>query len=180
VSGQVENRAEPNAPLINKKQEVILVCIFHPHSWPLLPSENDREETGTTLNLFPRDKETSVAFHLQLQVCLNDASSGFAENHMKPTMIETVFYVAASYDIFMTPAVFGVSKADCEHSEVIETKRLNLEARGGIEPPIMVLQTIALPLGDRATGLKRSGAAEAGETVLRRPVPYSALHLQTC
>ena len=29
-----------------------------------------------------------------------------------------------------------------------------LEARGGIEPPIMVLQTIALPLGDRATGLK--------------------------
>src|SRR5713101_639565 len=27
-----------------------------------------------------------------------------------------------------------------------------LEARGGIEPPIMVLQTIALPLGDRATG----------------------------
>jgi hypothetical protein len=26
-----------------------------------------------------------------------------------------------------------------------------LEARGGIEPPIMVLQTIALPLGDRAT-----------------------------
>ena len=30
----------------------------------------------------------------------------------------------------------------------------DLEARGGIEPPIMVLQTIALPLGDRATGLK--------------------------
>jgi hypothetical protein len=29
-----------------------------------------------------------------------------------------------------------------------------LEARGGIEPPIMVLQTIALPLGDRATGLE--------------------------
>src|SRR5260370_3507386 len=27
----------------------------------------------------------------------------------------------------------------------------SLEARGGIEPPIMVLQTIALPLGDRAT-----------------------------
>ena len=25
-----------------------------------------------------------------------------------------------------------------------------MEARGGIEPPIMVLQTIALPLGDRA------------------------------
>ena len=29
-----------------------------------------------------------------------------------------------------------------------------LEARGGIEPPIMVLQTIALPLGDRATALR--------------------------
>ena len=25
-----------------------------------------------------------------------------------------------------------------------------MEARGGIEPPITVLQTIALPLGDRA------------------------------
>jgi hypothetical protein len=31
-------------------------------------------------------------------------------------------------------------------------KQKTLEARGGIEPPIMVLQTIALPLGDRATG----------------------------
>jgi hypothetical protein len=29
-------------------------------------------------------------------------------------------------------------------------KQRILEARGGIEPPIMVLQTIALPLGDRA------------------------------
>jgi hypothetical protein len=28
--------------------------------------------------------------------------------------------------------------------------RENLEARGGIEPPIKVLQTFALPLGDRA------------------------------
>jgi hypothetical protein len=27
---------------------------------------------------------------------------------------------------------------------------LGLEARGGIEPPIKVLQTFALPLGDRA------------------------------
>jgi hypothetical protein len=33
-------------------------------------------------------------------------------------------------------------------------KREKLEARGGIEPPIMVLQTIALPLGDRAFGGK--------------------------
>jgi hypothetical protein len=30
-----------------------------------------------------------------------------------------------------------------------------LEARGGIEPPIMVLQTIALPLGYRAAGGKK-------------------------
>ena len=35
-----------------------------------------------------------------------------------------------------------------------QLERKILEARGGIEPPIMVLQTIALPLGDRATGLK--------------------------
>ncbi len=28
-----------------------------------------------------------------------------------------------------------------------------MEARGGIEPPIKVLQTYALPLGDRADGL---------------------------
>ncbi len=33
-----------------------------------------------------------------------------------------------------------------------EEENERLEARGGIEPPIMVLQTIALPLGDRATG----------------------------
>ena len=31
----------------------------------------------------------------------------------------------------------------------------NLEARGGIEPPIKVLQTFALPLGDRAAGRKK-------------------------
>ena len=30
------------------------------------------------------------------------------------------------------------------------SKREELEARGGIEPPIKVLQTYALPLGDRA------------------------------
>ena len=34
------------------------------------------------------------------------------------------------------------------------SREKKLEARGGIEPPIMVLQTIALPLGDRATGGK--------------------------
>jgi hypothetical protein len=31
-----------------------------------------------------------------------------------------------------------------------DRKSLKLEARGGIEPPIKVLQTFALPLGDRA------------------------------
>jgi hypothetical protein len=31
-----------------------------------------------------------------------------------------------------------------------------LEARGGIEPPMKVLQTFALPLGYRATEFKRS------------------------
>src|SRR6202035_5099184 len=31
------------------------------------------------------------------------------------------------------------------------TSAANLEARGGIEPPIKVLQTFALPLGDRAS-----------------------------
>jgi hypothetical protein len=30
-----------------------------------------------------------------------------------------------------------------------------LEARGGVEPPIKVLQTLALPLGYRAAGRKK-------------------------
>jgi hypothetical protein len=33
-----------------------------------------------------------------------------------------------------------------------------LEARGGIEPPIKVLQTFALPLGDRAPGSGKNQA----------------------
>ncbi len=32
-------------------------------------------------------------------------------------------------------------------------KTAALEARGGIEPPIKVLQTFALPLGDRASNV---------------------------
>jgi hypothetical protein len=32
--------------------------------------------------------------------------------------------------------------------------REKLEARGGIEPPIKVLQTFALPLGDRAPSMR--------------------------
>ncbi len=34
--------------------------------------------------------------------------------------------------------------------EVSRTQAAILEARGGIEPPMKVLQTFALPLGDRA------------------------------
>ena len=48
-----------------------------------------------------------------------------------------------------------------------------MEARGGIEPPMMVLQTIALPLGDRATERMRPGAAKAGER--KKPSPPSPL-----
>jgi hypothetical protein len=44
-----------------------------------------------------------------------------------------------------------------------------MEARGGIEPPIKVLQTYALPLGDRATGLRQKQiiASEAQVNVLK-------------
>ena len=54
---------------------------------------------------------------------------------------------------------------------------LGLEARGGIEPPIMVLQTIALPLGDRAAG----GEDLRGEdrTDAFALSSYSVLHQQT-
>jgi hypothetical protein len=41
-----------------------------------------------------------------------------------------------------------------------------MEARGGIEPPMMVLQTIALPLGDRATERMMPGAANAALQLL--------------
>jgi hypothetical protein len=37
-----------------------------------------------------------------------------------------------------------------------------LEARGGIEPPIKVLQTFALPLGDRASVQTHSTRLEPG------------------
>ena len=48
-----------------------------------------------------------------------------------------------------------------------------LEARGGIEPPIMVLQTIAIPLGDRATEPKEIWNGEGrGEG---EPPPSSSL-----
>jgi hypothetical protein len=73
----------------------------------------------------------------------------------------------------------------------------NLEARGGIEPPVKVLQTFALPLGHRAGKLKSvivvsfqqritqhllltflTEAAKAGESGLRRPVSCSALQIR--
>ena len=37
-----------------------------------------------------------------------------------------------------------------------------MEARGGIEPPIKVLQTFALPLGDRATESGRNYLTSSG------------------
>ena len=41
------------------------------------------------------------------------------------------------------------------HLNSMQEQGLNggLEARGGVEPPIKVLQTFALPLGDRASGV---------------------------
>src|SRR6266852_2951236 len=50
----------------------------------------------------------------------------------------------------MTMAVEFAQRAGAHRGKTFGSE--NLEARGGIEPPIMVLQTIALPLGDRATG----------------------------
>jgi hypothetical protein len=61
-----------------------------------------------------------------------------------------------------------------------------MEARGGIEPPMMVLQTIALPLGDRATEQNEIWNSEGRER--RKASPPSSLlcttnfcrsHLQT-
>src|SRR5260370_24795755 len=42
-----------------------------------------------------------------------------------------------------------------------EEEKQRLEARGGIEPPIMVLQTIALPLGYRAAERNEIWTADA-------------------
>jgi hypothetical protein len=53
-----------------------------------------------------------------------------------------------------------------------------LEARGGIEPPIMVLQTIALPLGDRAAGLKSCQFSVISYQSGRKCAEASVLHLQ--
>ena len=46
----------------------------------------------------------------------------------------------------------------------------NLEARGGIEPPIEVLQTSALPLGYRAFKVKKP--ALAGYEILERETGF--------
>jgi hypothetical protein len=54
-----------------------------------------------------------------------------------------------------------------------------LEARGGIEPPIMVLQTIALPLGDRATGLKSCQFSTISYQPGKKCAGASVPHLQT-
>src|SRR6266481_2851330 len=53
------------------------------------------------------------------------------------------------------------------------TMDLGLEARGGIEPPIKVLQTFALPLGDRAS------VQGAGADRLRANLPIDQRWLAT-
>ena len=43
----------------------------------------------------------------------------------------------------------------------------SLEARGGVEPPIKVLQTFALPLGDRASGVSILPERKPGITLFQ-------------
>ncbi len=43
-----------------------------------------------------------------------------------------------------------------------------LEARGGVEPPIKVLQTFALPLGDRASGVSILPERKPGITLCEK------------
>ncbi len=50
-----------------------------------------------------------------------------------------------------------------------------LEARGGIEPPIKVLQTFALPLGDRASDLAILPDSELGITPSRAEFPFPSI-----
>jgi hypothetical protein len=45
-----------------------------------------------------------------------------------------------------------------------------LEARGGVEPPIKVLQTFALPLGDRASGVSILPERNPGITLFQQNV----------
>src|SRR6266849_9436592 len=71
----------------------------------------------------------------------------------------------------MTMAVEFAQRAGAHRGKTFGSE--NLEARGGIEPPIMVLQTIALPLGDRATGRKSlsvlSNQWSAEERIIKSP-----------
>jgi hypothetical protein len=48
------------------------------------------------------------------------------------------------------------AREPCTSEQQISSALLqeNLEARGGIEPPVKVLQTFALPLGHRAGNIK--------------------------
>ncbi len=51
-----------------------------------------------------------------------------------------------------------------------------MEARGGIEPPMMVLQTIALPLGDRATEQNETRSGEGRREKEAFAAQFPALH----
>jgi hypothetical protein len=52
-----------------------------------------------------------------------------------------------------------------------------MEARGGIEPPIKVLQTFALPLGDRA--LEHDATASLDIIIVTRVVPMRVRRCQS-
>jgi hypothetical protein len=55
-----------------------------------------------------------------------------------------------------------------------------LEARGGIEPPIKVLQTFAFPLGDRAFGsesISRATPSRIRDRSQQKPQPKQKTHL---
>ncbi len=53
-----------------------------------------------------------------------------------------------------------------------------MEARGGIEPPMKVLQTFALPLGDRAVRENELDGEDRREKSLHRPVACSELQMR--
>jgi hypothetical protein len=62
--------------------------------------------------------------------------------------------LVAKSTILREPIQMSVRRSFRKYLKVVQRSRVsfqnNLEARGGIEPPIKVLQTFALPLGYRA------------------------------
>jgi hypothetical protein len=62
-------------------------------------------------------------------------------------------------------AVFAERSNSLAAGKESEARNFVLEARGGIEPPLKVLQTFALPLGDRAS--RQANDIIASEPALR-------------